>query len=241
MAENTSSIPRVPSLKVLVVDDEPAMVGVIGAILGRAGHRIVAAYEGAEALRKFREEDPDVVLLDLALPDLDGALVCREIRATSDTPIIVVAGERDVTVTVELLDAGADDYVHKPFRGDELLARIRAVVRRGGRSMSRRAWSVDRSRLQVLWHGVPVDLTLTEFRLMARLVERIGEIVEGRELLAFAWPAVAEPDPLWLKPHMARLRAKLLAASAPSPIAVRGIGYRLRADPGQVADRATVA
>ncbi|HEX7472133.1 MAG TPA: response regulator transcription factor [Candidatus Limnocylindrales bacterium] len=230
MTEAAQLVPRPASLKVLVVDDEPAMVGVIGAILGGAGHRIVAAYAGAEALRRFREEDPDVVLLDLAMPDLDGALVCREIRATSDTPIIIVSGESDVGVTVELLEAGADDFLRKPFRGDELLARVNAVVRRGRRSPSRRAWAIDRTRLEVLWQGVPVDLTLTEFRLMARLVERIGEVVEGRELLAFAWPGVADPDPLWLKPHMARLRAKLVAVGGPPPVAVRGVGYRLRAE-----------
>lgn len=226
---DTSTIARAPSLKVLVVDDEPAMVGVIGAILGGAGHRIVAAYAGAEALRRFREEDPDVVLLDLAMPDLDGALVCREIRATSDTPIIIVSGETDVGVTVELLEAGADDFLRKPFRGDELLARVHAVVRRGRRAPSHRGWAVDRTRLEILWQGEPLDLTLTEFRLAARLVERIGEVVEGRELLAVAWPGVTDPDPLWLKPHMARLRAKLAAAGAPSPVAVRGVGYRLPA------------
>jgi DNA-binding response OmpR family regulator len=228
--------PHAPSLKVLVVDDEPAMVGVIGAILGGAGHRIVAAYAGSEALRRFREEDPDVVLLDLAMPDLDGALVCREIRATSDTPIIIVSGETDVGVTVELLEAGADDFLRKPFRGDELLARVHAVVRRGRRSPSRRAWAIDRTRVEVLWQGVPFNLTVTEFRLASRLVERVGEVVEGRELLAVAWPGVADPDPLWLKPHMARLRAKLIAGGAPPPVAVRGVGYRLPVEPGSDTD-----
>jgi DNA-binding response OmpR family regulator len=232
--------PREAFLKVLVVDDEPAMVGVIGAILGGAGHRIVAAYSGAEALRRFREEDPDVVLLDLAMPDLDGALVCREIRATSDTPIIIVSGETDVGVTVELLEAGADDFMRKPFRGDELLARVRAVVRRGRRTPSRRAWAIDRTRLEVLWNGEPVELTLTEFRLLARFVERIGEVVDGRELLAYGWPGVSGPDPLWLKPHMARLRAKLVAAGAPVPVAVRGVGYRLPAGPPDVTEAETV-
>jgi DNA-binding response OmpR family regulator len=231
-----ASIPRVTSLKVLVVDDEPAMVGVIGAILGGAGHRIVAAYTGEEALRRFREEDPDLVLLDLAMPGLDGALVCREIRATSDTPIIIVSGETDVGVTVELLEAGADDFLRKPFRGDELLARVHAVVRRGRRSPSRRSWAIDRTRVEVLWQGVPFSLTVTEFRLAARLVERIGEVVETAELLAVAWPGVVDPDPLWLKPHMARLRAKLLDAGAPLPIAVRGVGYRLPAEAAEVAD-----
>lgn len=217
------------------------MVGVIGAILGGAGHRIVAAYSGEEALRRFREDDPDLVLLDLAMPGLDGALVCREIRATSDTPIIVVSGETDVGVTVELLEAGADDFLRKPFRGDELLARAQAVVRRGRRSPSRHAWSIDRTRVEVLWKGVPFSLTVTEFRLAARVVERLGEVVETAELLAVAWPGVVDPDPLWLKPHMARLRAKLIAAGAPPPVAVRGVGYRLPAEPAVEADVADVA
>src|SRR5207249_8416628 len=126
--------------KVLVVDDEPAMVGVIGAILGQAGHRIIPAYDGTEALRRFKEEDPDLVLLDLAMPGLDGVVVCREIRAVSDAPIIVVSGESNLTVTVELLDAGADDYIRKPFRGEELLARSRAVLRRTRRAPAGGSW-----------------------------------------------------------------------------------------------------
>ena len=122
--------------KILVVDDEPAMVGALGALLGQAGHRIIAAYDGDEALRRFRDDEPDLVLLDLAMPGMDGATVCRRIREMSDTPVIVVSGERDRAATVELLDLGADDYVRKPFRADELLARVRAVSRRStpGRS-----------------------------------------------------------------------------------------------------------
>lgn len=228
MPDDTSLVQPPASLKVLVVDDEPAMVGVIGAILGGAGHRIVAAYSGTEALRRFREEDPDLVLLDLAMPDLDGLLVVREIRATSDAPIIIVSGETDVGATVELLEAGADDFLRKPFRGDELLARVRAVTRRARRAPARGAWAVDRTRHEVDWRGAPLDLTVTEFRLLARLVERLGEVVDRQELLAYAWPGIPDPDPLWLKPHMARLRAKLEAAGAPAPSAVRGVGYRLR-------------
>jgi len=215
------------SQKVLVVDDEPAMVGVIGAILDAAGHRIVAAYDGLEALRRFREEAPDLVLLDLAMPSLDGAMVCREIRAISDAPIIVVSGESDLAVTVELLEAGADDYLRKPFRGEELLARTRAVLRRARRTPLRGAWTLDRTRHEVRWRDTPLRLTVTEFRLLCRLIGRIGEVVESVDLLAFAWPGVPDPDPLWLKPHLARLRAKLSAAGATTPTAIRGVGYRL--------------
>ena len=231
------------ALKILVADDEPAMVGVIGAILGAAGHRIVAAYDGREALRRFDEEAPDLVLLDLSMPGTDGADVCRTIRATSDTPVIVVSGETDLAVTVELLDAGADDYIRKPFRGEELLARTRAVARRHRREPVRDGWSVDRRRHELRWHGRDLPVTAIEFRVLARLVERLGEVVPQRDLLAFAWPGVADPDPTWLKPHMARLRGKLIAAGAPLPAAVRGVGYRLDETPGdeRVTEPATLA
>ena len=217
----------VEPLKILVADDEPAMVGVIGAILGSAGHRIIAAYDGREAIKRFEEEHPDLVLLDLAMPGVDGADVCRRIRAAGDTPIIVVSGESDLGVTVELLDAGADDYVRKPFRAAELLARTRTVVRRRRRAPARDGWIVDRSRHEVAWQGRPIPLTVTEFRLVSRLVDRLGEVVDRGDLLAFAWPGVDRPDPLWLKPHMARLRSKLIAAGAPVPVPIRGVGYRL--------------
>jgi DNA-binding response OmpR family regulator len=225
-----TAIPRTTetgSRKVLVVDDEPAMVGVIGAILGQAGHRIVAAYDGNEALRRFKEEDPDLILLDLAMPGLDGSIVCREIRAVSDAPIIIISGEADMAVTVELLDAGADDYLRKPFRGEELLARTRAVLRRARRSPTKGAWTLDRTGHELRWQDQPLPLTVIEFRLMARLVARLGEVVETGDLLAYAWPGVADPDPLWLKPHLARLRTKLIEAGAPIPKALRGVGYRL--------------
>ncbi len=222
-------------LKILVVDDEPAMVGALGALLGQAGHRIIAAYDGEDALRRFRDEEPDMVLLDLAMPGMDGATVCARIRESSDIPIIVVSGERDQAATVELLDAGADDYVRKPFRSDELLARVRAVSRRssGGRAERGKGdpsgYELDRRRHEIRWQGAPLPATVTEFRLLRAMVERLGEVVTHEELLAAGWPDVPDPDPLWLKPHLARLREKLVIAGAPVPMAVRGVGYRLDA------------
>jgi DNA-binding response OmpR family regulator len=159
-------------LKILVVDDEPAMVGALGALLGQAGHRIIAAYDGEDALRRFRDEEPDMVLLDLAMPGMDGATVCARIREASDTPIIVVSGERDQAATVELLDAGADDYVRKPFRSDELLARVRAVSRRASGSRGERGkgdatgYELDRRRHEIRWRSEPLPTTVTEFRLL---------------------------------------------------------------------------
>jgi DNA-binding response OmpR family regulator len=222
-------------LKILVVDDEPAMVGALGALLGQAGHRIIAAYDGDEALRRFHDDTPDMVLLDLAMPGMDGATVCARIREVSDTPIIVVSGERDRAATVELLDAGADDYVRKPFRSDELLARVRAVSRRSSGSRGDRGrgdpsgYELDRRRHEIRWQGTPLPATVTEFQLLRAMVERLDEVVSHGELLAAGWPDVPDPDPLWLKPHLARLREKLVSAGAPVPVAVRGVGYRLDA------------
>ena len=222
-------------LQILVVDDEPAMVGALGALLGQAGHRIIAAYDGEEALRRFREDAPDLVLLDLAMPGMDGATVCRRIREVSDTPVIVVSGERDEGAPVELLDIGADDYVRKPFRAEELLARVRAVSRRSTSSRLERGrgdpsgYELDQRRHEIRWQGQPLPTTVIEFRLLRAMVGRLGEVVAHDELLAAGWPDVRDPDPLWLKPHLARLREKLAAVDAPTPVAVRGVGYRLDA------------
>jgi DNA-binding response OmpR family regulator len=218
------------SLTLLVVDDEPAWVGALGAVLGKAGHRIVAAYDGEEALRRFRSDKVDVVLLDLAMPRLDGAEVVRIIRAESDTPIIVVSGERDRSVPAELLDLGADDYVRKGVPSNELLARIRAVTRRHSGSAGERhaaGWDLDIRRHEISWRGRVIPATAIEFLLLETLIERIGELVPHTDLLAAGWPDVQDPDPLWLKPHLARLRDKLRASGAPVPVAVRGVGYRL--------------
>jgi two-component system response regulator RegX3 len=217
-------------LTILVVDDEPAWVGALGAVLGQAGHRIVAAYDGEEALRRFRSDTVDAVLLDLAMPGLDGAEVCRRIRADSDVPIIVVSGEHDRTAPTELLDLGADDYIRKGAPSDELLARIRAVVRRrSARSPAQAAagWQLDRRRHEIRWQGTTVPLTATEFRLLAALVERVGELVTHAELLAAGWPDIDDPDPFWLKPHLARVRDKVQQVGGTGPLAVRGVGYRL--------------
>ncbi|MDQ3937209.1 MAG: response regulator transcription factor [Chloroflexota bacterium] len=221
-------------LTILVVDDEPAMVGALGALLGQAGHRIVAAYDGEEALRRFHSDRVDVVLLDLAMPGVDGADVCRQMRAESDTPIIVVSGERDRAATAQLLDMGADDYVRKPFRADELLARIRAVMRRrhvkpvvGATRGAARGWQLDQRRHEIRWRGALVPVTAIEFRLLGAMIDHLGELVPHGELLAAGWPDVPDPDPLWLKPHLARLRDKLDTLGAPHPVALRGVGYRL--------------
>ncbi len=223
------------SLLILVVDDEPAMVGAVSALVGRAGHRVVTAYDGNAALRRFSEERPDLVLLDLAMPGLDGVEVCRAIRRISQTPIIVLTGESDERAKVEALDTGADDYVVKPFGKQELLARIRAVMRRRSnegepRGAGELRWAsivLDRGRHTASVAGEELVLTRTEYSLLASLVAAAGHVVSHSSLLSAGWPGEPNPDPQWLKPHLARLRSKLEEAGAPLPASVRGVGYRL--------------
>lgn len=224
--------PAVPPLRILVVDDEPAMVGAVAALVGSEGHRVIAAYDGPEALNRFDGDRPDLVLLDLAMPHMDGLAVARAIRSRAPTPIIVVSGEGDERTKVQALDEGADDYVTKPFGKQELLARIRAVWRRhrsdaAAAEASESPLAVDRERHEIRFSGAPLPLTRVEYELLAAIVEARGKLVPHRDLLRAGWPDEHDPDPLWPKPHLARLRAKLRAAGAPLPVSVRGVGYRI--------------
>ena len=217
-------------LRILVIDDEPAMVGAVAALVGSVGHRVSAAYDGAEGLRRHDADHPDLVILDLAMPGMDGIAVCAEIRRRAATPIIVLSGEGQEAAKVEALDAGADDYVTKPFGKDELLARIRAVTRRrrdeddGAPAGSVR---IDRRNHEARVGDRPLQLTPIEFALLDALVAARGDLVPHAELLTTGWPAESDPDPVWVKPHLARLRAKLREAGGPVPVPVRAIGYRL--------------
>lgn len=220
-------------LRILVIDDEPAMVGAVAALVGSEGHRVSAAYDGEEALRRFDADRPDLVILDLAMPGLDGLAVCAAIRQRGPTPIIVLSGEGDEAAKVEALDAGADDYVTKPFGKAELLARIRAVMRRprptpaGTAELG--AVRVDSRRHEAWANDRPLALTRIEFALLEALVRGRGDLVTHAELLAAGWRGEPNPDPLWVKPHLARLRRKLREAGGPEPSPVRGLGYRLSA------------
>ena len=218
------------ALRILVIDDEPAMVGAVAALVGSVGHRVSAAYDGDEGLRAYEADRPDLVILDLAMPGMDGLRVCQELRHRGTTPIIILSGEGQEAAKVEALDAGADDYVTKPFGKSELLARIRAVTRRRREEPDAAAPGsvrIDRRRHEAWANERPLQLTPIEFALLEELVGARGDLVTHADLLAAAWPGEPDPDPLWLKPHLARLRAKLRAAGAAEPSPVRAVGYRL--------------
>ena len=218
---------------VLVVDDERALVGMVASLLGEEGYEIVTAYDGETALRRHAEESPDLVILDRKLPKLSGDEVCKRIRASSTTPILMLTGERGADERAKLLDLGADDYLEKPFSARELRSRVRALLRRATSTASKQAAaSVGRLRVDPKTHIASVDdqaldLTPTEFRLLTALITRPGEVLERRALLRAGWPEERDPDPEWLKAHLARLRSKLDAAGAPALANVRGVGYRL--------------
>jgi two-component system KDP operon response regulator KdpE len=226
------------SLRILVVDDDPAMVGAITALVGTEGHQVITAYDGLTAVRRFREEAPDLVLLDLAMPGPDGFTVAGQIRAAGSAPILVVSGESAEAAKVKALGIGADDYLVKPFGKAELLARIAAVMRRVDRSLGGQgagpvaagSLSLDPGRHDARVGDTPLALTPTEFRLLEALVRAGGDIVPHLQLARAGWPAESDPDLLWLKPHLARLRAKVDAAGGPGIAAVRGVGYRIEPD-----------
>ncbi|GAC1700782.1 MAG: two-component system response regulator MtrA [Candidatus Limnocylindrales bacterium] len=216
---------------VLIVDDDRAMVGMVAALLGGEGFDLLTAYDGETALRRHAEDAPDLVILDRRLPKLSGDEVCRKIRASSSTPILMLTGEKGTDERAALLDLGADDYLEKPFGMRELAARVRALLRRSPPSVKEQSsvggLVVDGRAHAARMDGLALELTPTEFRLLAALAARPGQIIDRRALLKAGWPDERDPDPEWLKAHLARLRAKLSAAAAPLPENVRGVGYRL--------------
>ena len=232
-------------LRILVVDDDPAMVGAITALVGTEGHQVITAYDGLTAVRRYREERPDIVLLDLAMPGPDGFTVAGRIRAEGDAPIVVVSGESSEEAKVRALGIGADDYLVKPFGRAELLARIGAVMRRADRGPVAMPFAgeaegaggtlqvgslvLDPARHEARVGDRHLDLTPIEYRLAEALVRAGGDLVPHLRLVRAGWPAEADPDLLWLKPHVARLRRKVESAGGPPILAIRGVGYRLGA------------
>lgn len=239
----TAHEPGGSAAEVLVVEDDPEFAELLAVWLAAEGFTPAVVHDGTVALRRIRDREPDLVLLDLNLPGLDGWRLIDEIRAASEVPVIVVTARAQEADRVTGLLAGADDYVTKPVSFPELVARVRATLRRSRASRSAtpgRTAVVERGdlRLDLTNHaltvaGVEVHLTPTEFRLLRRLVEGDGALVPHLELLRYAWGASygADDVPL-LRATVRNLRAKL-ARAAPGRrfIATQyGVGYRLVED-----------
>ncbi|MGE3284590.1 MAG: response regulator [Pseudonocardia sp.] len=220
---------------VLVVDDDPQILRALRITLRASGYRVDTAASGAGALQAAAERRPDVVVLDLGLPDLDGAEVIRRLRGWSTVPVIVLSARTDSPDKVAALDAGADDYVTKPFGTAELLARLRAAVRRaatatveGDAVVDAGDFVVDLAAKRVRRDGREVHLTPTEWQILEALVRRRGRLVSRQDLLREVWGPAYRTETHYLRVYLAQLRRKL----EPEPSHPRhlvtepGMGYR---------------
>jgi two-component system alkaline phosphatase synthesis response regulator PhoP len=236
---------RRPTARILVAEDERDVAELIRYTLDREGFEVVVATNGADALRQARDSRPDLVLLDLMLPQVNGWELCRRLKqdpATRALPVIMLTARSEEGDKVLGFELGADDYVTKPFSTRELVARVRAVVRRTRppEAEERRHrikvgdLLVDRQRFEVTVGGRAVALTPKEFELLATLAAEPGRVFGRDELLDLVWGRDGFVEPRTVDVHLARLRAKFVTARLPEPgvETVRGVGYRYR-EPGR--------
>jgi two-component system KDP operon response regulator KdpE len=223
--------------RVLVVDDDPHLVRALKINLAARGYAVLTAPNGRSALHVAAHNHPDVIVLDLGLPDLDGTDVITGLRGWSTTPIIVLSARTDSSDKVEALDAGADDYVTKPFGMDELLARLRAAVRRATTHAGTEeavvhagTLNIDLAAKQVTRDGAVVHLTPTEWGILELLMRHQGKLVSQRQLLSEVWGPRYHTETHYLRVYLAQLRRKLEAdASHPRHlVTVPGMGYRFQ-------------
>jgi two-component system response regulator RegX3 len=223
--------------KILIVEDEASFSEALEFLLGKEGFSIVTAATGTEALRKFEQGGIDLVLLDLMIPEVSGIEVCRQIRAKSKIPIIMLTAKDSEVDKVVGLEIGADDYVTKPYSSRELVARIRAVLRRNGNDevestsgiLTVSGVRMDIDRHQVSVNGIPVSLPLKEFELLEFLMRNAGRVLTRMQLIDRVWGSDYVGDTKTLDVHIKRLRAKIETDPAnPTLIqTVRGLGYKM--------------
>ncbi len=221
--------------RVLVVDDEPQILRALRINLLARQYRVSTASTGADALRAAVDDHPDLVVLDLGLPDMDGVEVVRSLRSWSPVPIVVLSGRLNSSAKVDALDAGADDYVTKPFNVEELLARIRAVTRRLGPQETSEPvqvgrWTVDLVDRTVAGDGEATHLTPTEWQLLDILLRNPGRLVSQRQLLQQVWGPTYIEETHYLRQYMKNLRRKLEddPARPQHLITEPGMGYRFQ-------------
>ena len=201
--------------RVLVVDDEPQITRVLRTVLTSQGYQVRTAPEGETALSSFREWSPELVITDLFMPRMDGVELCRRIRALSPVPIIVLSVKGEESAKVEALDSGADDYVTKPFGIDELMARVRAALRRSAGSAEESSsfelgeFRVDLDARRVYVHGNEVRLTPKEFDLFVYMARRPNRVLTHATLLEAVWGNASQEQPEYLRVFMGQLRKKL--------------------------------
>ena len=225
-----------PGQRILIVEDEEAIVEVVSQTLRRHGYETASAADGDDALEKAFSLRPDLVILDLMLPKMDGWEVCRRLKAdrqTASVPVLMLTARREERDVVEGLEIGADDYMKKPFSLSELAARVKALLRRSDPGETGRVVEDGDLRIEVdgetaLLRGVPLDLSPTEFRLLEALARRMGRAVPREELLSKIWSFYGG-DTRTVDVHISRLRKKLDDGKNPALAvnSLRGRGYRL--------------
>ena len=216
--------------KILVVDDDAHIREVVRFALEKAGLEAVEAGDGQKALESFAASIPDLIILDIAMPEMDGLAVCREVRRRSDVPILFLSSRTDEVDRVVGLEIGGDDYVTKPFSPRELVLRVKRLLRSDETPESKdhiklKDLTVDIPRHQVMVKNKPVDLTATEFKLLTLLLQRKGRVQTREKLLQDVWEYDNLIDTRTVDTHMRRLREKL-GAAARYLDTVRGVGYR---------------
>jgi DNA-binding response OmpR family regulator len=226
--------------QVLVVEDDPDIALGLKTVLDRSGFEVVEATTGRDGLRAFHAAQPNLVILDIGLPEMDGWTVLERIRDLSDVPVLILTGHGLEAEKVRGLRGGADDYLTKPFGNGEFIARVQALLRRRQAAKPASAEVYDDGTVRVNFgthevavDGVPVELTATEYRLLAALIRHRGQVLSPVKLLELAWSDPFGVGPERVKYSVMRLRRKLSpgAGAGPSIEAVRGFGYRYRAGP----------
>jgi DNA-binding response OmpR family regulator len=224
-----------PAATVLIVDDDPAVRGFVRTLLERAGKRVAEAPDGLAGLRAFYASQPDLVVLDVGLPKLDGWQVLERIRELSEVPVLMLTASGGELDKVRGLRGGADDYLTKPFSHEELLARVEAILRRmPSAPQAREVYSdelleVDFGQRRVIARGTELRLTPTEFRLLAAFVRNPDQVLSRDQLLEIAWGGASGRSREQVKLYVGYLRRKLRSSAGVEPIeTVRGFGYRYR-------------
>lgn len=223
--------------RILVVDDDPSLIGVLEPVLSAAGYEVITAMTGAEAVEAAQDEAPELVLLDLGLPDADGKDIVVRIREFSAVPVIVISARHQGLEKIESLDRGADDFVNKPFDIEELMARMRAALRRTAQAEAppsvyeHGAFRIDLARRRVELMGERIHVSPKEFRILGALARSAGQVMTHKRLMLAGWGS-DRTDPQYLRVYIGQLRQKIEEdPAAPRFILTEpGIGYRL-ADP----------
>lgn len=221
-------------IKILLVEDDPDILDLTAYVLRRERFVVVEATDGAQALRRWKTDRPDLVIMDLGLPAMDGFEVLRRIREEDQTPVLVITGRKDAQDILRCFNLGTDDFVPKPFEHRELIARVRAILRRAQLSKAESAEPVlqldgltlDPVAYEVNWHNESVRLTPTEFRILYLLATNAGHVVPASRLYTYVWGSDGA-DANALRSHMSHLRRKLeIGGASPGTISsIPAVGY----------------